>query len=102
MGGILIQESLIEQGRHTGLHIQDATCMSAFLIFQYLSLQIQNNEIHVHVSGHENTCTWKLQFAEEDPMLWVESYEFSNTMHWCERLINSIIHAPGVYSPIVR
>lgn len=83
MGGILIQESLIEQGRHTGLHIQDATCMSAFLIFQYLSLQIQNNEIHVHVSGHENTCTWKLQFAEEDPILhvlWVESYKLSKTI----------------------
>ncbi len=34
--------------------------------------------------------TRKLQFAEEDQTLLVESYEVSKTLRWCERLINSI------------
>ncbi len=37
--------------------------------------------------------TRKLQFAEEGPMLQVESYELSKTLRWCDRLINSIPHA---------
>ncbi len=32
----------------------------------------------------------KVQFAEEGPTLWVESYDLSKTLRWCERLINSI------------
>ena len=32
------------------------------------------------------------QFAEEGLTLWVESSELSKTLHWCERLINSIMN----------
>ena len=35
--------------------------------------------------------TQKLQFAEEGLKLRVESYELSKTLHWCNRLKNSII-----------
>ncbi len=35
--------------------------------------------------------TRKLQFAEEGPMLQVESYELLKTLRWCECLINSIL-----------
>ncbi len=36
--------------------------------------------------------TQKLEYAEEGPTLWVESYELLKTLRWCECLINSITY----------
>ena len=41
--------------------------------------------------------TWRLQFAEEGPTLWVKSDELLKTLRRCERLINSIMNLSCVY-----
>ncbi len=51
----------------------------------------RDDRLQLAVDGGEGLCRM-FQFAEEGLTLRVESSELSKTLHWCERLINSIMN----------
>ncbi len=61
-------------------------------ILQYMYQCCRHVTLVTSLSTGSHVATRKLQFAEEGPTLWVESYKLSKTFRWYEHLINSIMN----------